>query len=393
LSSRVGFDIPASLIPEVNFMPLVSVLLPTYSRNASGHLRNAIMSVLEQDMPDLELFVIDDGSVDGSAATISEIASNDTRVHHLRFEENVGLPALTCGEAFRRSKGEFIAWQFDDCVWKPDLLSTLIQVAGEHPDSGMVYGQAQMNAGTSSSILGEAFDRETLLQRNIIPNCSTLIRREVFLKAGWLDPSVILKRICDYDMWIRVSEHFNITFFEKVVAIENGLSLPDSLGNSVTLVSSLAQKYREQDRTAYLQIENINAWNPYATSEWMDESEKEQTAQVICEHFLRTKKYPKAVSTVCEILPSKFSAVPVDEVGGSTRMTENVFAWYIDKLNEAKQKREVEAVEYIRNQSKYIEDQHAYIDRQHQMIHDLQAEVLSIKLSRWSALKRVFSLR
>lgn len=370
-------------------MPLVSVLLPTYSRNASDYLRNSIMSVLDQDMPDFELFVVDDGSVDGSAATIAEIAAQDSRVHHVRFEQNVGLPALTCGEAFRRSKGEFIAWQFDDCVWKPDLLSSLIKVARDNPDSGMVYGQAQMNAGSSTSILGEAFCREVLLQRNIIPNCSTLIRREVFLKAGWLDPSVILKRICDYDMWIRAAKHFDITFLEKVVAVENGLSLPDSLGDSVTLMSSLAQKYREHDRTSYLMIENIENWNPYGSSEWMDEVETEQFAQVVCEHLLRTKKYSKAVSTVRELLPKMFDGSLADNVNNANQLTENVFAWYIDRLNEARHKREFEAQEYIRGQDKYIEDQHAYIDRQHKMIHDLTGR----GLSRWSALKRVLSIR
>ena len=374
-------------------MPLVSVLLPTYSRNASNYLRNAIMSVLEQDMRDLELFVIDDGSVDGSAETIAEIASMDPRLHHVRFEENVGLPALTCGEAFRRSQGEFIAWQFDDCVWKPDLLSSLIKVARDNPDSGMVYGQAEMNAGDSTSIFGEIFDREVLKQRNIIPNCSTLIKREVFLTAGWLDPSVILKRICDYDMWIRAAEHFEITFLEKVVAVENGLSLPDSLGNSVTLMSSLAKKYREQDRTTYLNIDNIEAWNPYAASEWMDDLEKEQVAQLVCEHLLRTKKYAKAVSTVCELLPNKFGSMVNGESGSDARLTENVLAWYIDKLNEQRQKREKEAQEHIRRQDQYIVDQHAYIERQHQMIYELQARVPEKDLSRWSAFKRVLSIR
>ena len=374
-------------------MPLVSVLLPTYSRNAFGYLRNAIMSVLDQDMYDLELFVIDDGSIDGSAATICEIASIDSRVHHIRLEENIGLPALTCGEAFRRSTGKFIALQFDDCVWQPDLLSSLIAVARNNPDSGMVYGQAQMNAGTSTSILGEKFDREILLQRNIIPNCSVLIRREVFLKTGWLDPSVILKRLCDYDLWIRVPEHFDITFLEKVVAVENGLSLPDSLGNSVTLIPSLAKKYREQERSAYLQIDNIESWDPYGASEWMNDVEREQVAQVVCEHWLRIKKHSKAVSTVCDLLPKKFSTLPTNKVENDACLTEAVLAWYIDRLNAAKQKGETELQEHIRNQAKYIEDQHAYIDRQHQMIRDLQTVVSIGNLSRWSAFKRIFSFR
>lgn len=368
-------------------MPLVSVLLPTFNRNASGYLRNAIESVLAQEMSDLELFVIDDGSIDGSATTIAEIASTDPRVHPVRFDANVGLPALTCAEAFRRSAGEFIAWQFDDCVWKPDHLLSLVQVARDNPASGMVYGQAQINTGVSTNILGEAFSREVLLERNIVPNCSALIRRDVFLHVGWLDPSVILKRICDYDMWIRISAHYDIKFLDKVVAVENGMALPDSLGNSVTLVSSLAKKYRAQDRTAYLQIENMERWQPFAAEEWMGEKDREQLAQIACEHFLRTKKYPQAVEVVGNLLPNKFISATEGDQANNTQVIERIFAWYIDKLNEAKQSREAETQAYISKQAQYIEDQHVYIERQHRMIRDLQDGVPVGNLLRWSHLK------
>lgn len=374
-------------------MPLVSVLLPTFSRNSSGHLRNAIMSVLEQGVGDFELFVVDDGSTDGSAETIREIAARDNRVRHLRFEENVGLPALTCAEAFRQSKGDFIAWQFDDCTWKPDLLSSLIEEARKKPQVGLIYGQTQMNSGTSTDVLGEAFSKEALLTKNFIPNCATLIRRDVFLKAGWFDPSVVLKRICDYDMWVRASEHFEFAFLEKILAVENGLSLPDSLGNSVTLVSSLATRYRQNDRSAYLQIENMENWVPYAVSDWMNEAEKEEFAQILFEHLLRIKKYSRAMSAVYQIIPHKFdNATPLESPASSLQISQDIFLWYIARLSQARQKREAEAGDYIKKQRKYIEDQHAYIERQHKMIHDLEGAIAPQNPSRWSALKRAFKL-
>ena len=66
----------------------------------------------------------------------------------------------------------------------------------------------------------------------------------MFQTLGWLDPSIILKRTCDYDMWLRISRHYQIAYVNKVVATENGLSLPDSLGNSVTLISAPAKNIR-----------------------------------------------------------------------------------------------------------------------------------------------------
>lgn len=350
-------------------MPLISVLLPTYSRNASNHLRNAIESVLAQDIRDFELLVVDDGSTDGSSETIIEIASRDSRVKHIRFERNVGLPALTCAEAFRQSSGNYIAWQFDDCEWTPTLLSSLLSAAQENPDAGLIYGQAEMSIGNSSIILGEEFNRETLTQRNIIPNCATLIRREVFQTLGWLDPSIILKRTCDYDMWLRISRHYQIAYVNKVVATENGLSLPDSLGNSVTLISALAKKYQEHDRSKYLQIDNLKNWEPFTPNDWMNEEEKEQLAQLVFEHFIRTKKYAAAVSEVSRIIPQKLKCNELPEENHKNS-TEIAFAWYINRICEAKQTREIEFLDHTKKQDTYIEKQHQYIEELHSIINE-----------------------
>lgn len=189
-----------------------------------------------------------------------------------------------------------------------------------------------------------------------------------------------------------MSEYFDITFLDKVVALENGLSLPDSLGNSVTLMSSLAKKYQVQDRNAYLKIENMVAWDPYAASEWMDEVEREQLAQIVCEHLLRIKNYSRAITTVVELLPAKFRSV-ADWPDCDAKKAYLVLAWYIQKINETNQIKESGAQAYIRNQDKYIEEQHAYIERQHQMIYELQAKVKNAVHPLRSILKRILRFR
>lgn len=358
-------------------MPLVSVLLPTYNRNTSNYLRNAIMSVLEQDMRDFELFVVDDGSQDGSSTTIADIALQDPRVRHIRSEKNIGLPALTCFSAFQESASEFIAWQFDDCIWEPDLLSSLLKVAVAHPDAGMVYGQAKLDLGGSTRVLGEAFDRQILLQRNIIPNCSTLIRRAVFSDVGWLDPSIILKRICDYDMWIRLSEKYDIEFLEKVVAVENGMKLADSLGNSVTFIQALSDKYRKVDRTSYLQISNAVNWNPFKVDDWMDHGDRQQLAQLIIEHFLRTNDPKRAIEEALAVIPQEVLQSTSNMSAFSSSLLADFFFWYIGKLSSGNSRREMDMQSQIRKQAQYIEEQHAYIERQHEMIRELSINGLS----------------
>ncbi len=52
-------------------MPKVSVIIPTYNRLPM--LKEAVDSVLAQDVEDFELIVVDDGSTDGTADEITPL--------------------------------------------------------------------------------------------------------------------------------------------------------------------------------------------------------------------------------------------------------------------------------------------------------------------------------
>ena len=58
--------------------PLVSVIMPAY--NAEPYIEEAIRSVLNQTVSDLELIVIDDTSTDRTRDIIRAIADVDRRV-------------------------------------------------------------------------------------------------------------------------------------------------------------------------------------------------------------------------------------------------------------------------------------------------------------------------
>ena len=58
---------------------LLSVIIPVY--NAEPYLAKCIDSVLSQDVP-LEVLLIDDGSIDGSANVCKRYAERDTRIRY-----------------------------------------------------------------------------------------------------------------------------------------------------------------------------------------------------------------------------------------------------------------------------------------------------------------------
>src|SRR5437868_2492513 len=73
LGSNMSEASPASLQ-----MPLVSIIVPT--RNRRALLAETVESVRRQTYPNWELIIVDDGSNDGSAELIRNLANQDARI-------------------------------------------------------------------------------------------------------------------------------------------------------------------------------------------------------------------------------------------------------------------------------------------------------------------------
>lgn len=98
----------------------VAVIVPVY--NGEKYLAACISSLRNQTFPDLELWLVDDGSQDGSAKICDEAAEQDERIHVLH-KENEGLMA-TWIRGVKESKAPFLCfvdcddWLETDCLQK-----------------------------------------------------------------------------------------------------------------------------------------------------------------------------------------------------------------------------------------------------------------------------------
>ena len=73
-----------------------------------------------------------------------------------------------------------------------------------------------------------------------------------FKTVGWYDPHVILKRLCDWDLWLRILNRYPVVFIDEVLAIEHGVGLPSSLGRLFQSYMDLAIKYARTERNERL---------------------------------------------------------------------------------------------------------------------------------------------
>ncbi len=73
--------------PAIQSTPLVSILLP--ARDEERGIENGLRDLLAQEYPAFEILVLNDGSVDNTAAIVSRCAAQDRRIHLL---EGATLP-------------------------------------------------------------------------------------------------------------------------------------------------------------------------------------------------------------------------------------------------------------------------------------------------------------
>ncbi len=247
--------------------PGVSVFLPTACRYAGGYLERAVASLLGQHYAAWELLAVDDGSDDGTREYLAALAARDPRVTHLRLPRNIGLPAYTLSRAWKNARAPLFAWLFDDCEYLPDHLGTLVEALNANADAGMAYGCARAElVGGESFVIGEPFDLATAATgKNVVANVCAMVRREVIDQVGWYDPHVLMKRVCDWDLWTRIARSHRMAFVDRVLGMERGTSLPQSLGRSCSIDMDLIRAYAQTDRDARLHPSKLTEADCYRT--------------------------------------------------------------------------------------------------------------------------------
>src|SRR4051794_2235791 len=91
---------------RLRYKPRISVVTPTYCRNAEGLLLRCLDSAATQSFADFEHIIVDDGSTDGSQGVLTDAALRDDRIVYIRHEKNSGLPGVRTNEGIMRARGD-----------------------------------------------------------------------------------------------------------------------------------------------------------------------------------------------------------------------------------------------------------------------------------------------
>lgn len=198
-------------------MATVSVVTPTYNR--ARFLPDAIASVLVQTYADLELIILDDGSVDDTREVLEPFLA-DGRVRYF-YQENQGQSHAR-NHALDHASGDFIAFLDSDDVWSSDKLEKQLVVFEAHPEVDIVHGDEALidecGAVTSLKNMKRYSGRiaRYLLADNSVSITTALVKRRCFDEMGGFDTSIGVAD--DYELWLRFSARYLFYYEPGVVA-------------------------------------------------------------------------------------------------------------------------------------------------------------------------------
>ncbi len=109
-------------------MPLLSIIVTSY--NVKDYIGDCIRNLIDQTIKDIEIIVVDDGSTDGSADIIRELAAKDPRIIPVLQETNsVGGVATPANIGLEMASGTFVGFADGDDIYDPAMFGKLVDAA------------------------------------------------------------------------------------------------------------------------------------------------------------------------------------------------------------------------------------------------------------------------
>jgi glycosyltransferase involved in cell wall biosynthesis len=196
--------------------PRVSIVTPSY--NQGRFIEETIVSVLEQDYPNLEYIVIDGGSTD---ETPDIIARYQDKIHYWVSEPDRGQ-SHALNKGFAQATGDIVAWLNSDDIYIKNSVGSAVRnmmSSGAH----IVYSRAKLTTA-SGEFIRMYEPPEELVFRDMLfmwrhdfvcpPQPSVFMRRQVLDKLGGIDES--LDYAMDYDLWLRAIQEYPFNFVDDV---------------------------------------------------------------------------------------------------------------------------------------------------------------------------------
>jgi glycosyltransferase involved in cell wall biosynthesis len=188
--------------------PLVSFVIPVYDR--TDLLREAIQSALNQTVQVFEVILVTDGSPPDTMSVVNEFRA-DSRVRIFSYPVSSGNAVRGRNKGILEARGRYIAFLDSDDTAAPDRLEVSLPLL-ESGEADVVYGGWRALLEGDREI-GDLVDDQivrspdcdfAMLKEICVPcQSTTIVRRELFIRAGFLKPRMQYRE--DHELWVRLA--------------------------------------------------------------------------------------------------------------------------------------------------------------------------------------------
>lgn len=188
------------ILPEGQHLwPKITIVTPSF--NQGDYIEETILSVISQQYPNLEYFIVDGGSLD---TTVDIIKKYDNFIDWWVCEKDSGqTDAINKG--FKRATGQIVNWINSDDILYPGALFEIATAFLNNPRAGFVYGKTErFNASGSMGYMQHPEDDLPLRYFYGFPygQQGCFYKRELVENLGYLNSC--LRFSMDYDLFVRL---------------------------------------------------------------------------------------------------------------------------------------------------------------------------------------------
>ncbi|MBF04307.1 MAG: glycosyl transferase family 2 [Flavobacterium sp.] len=245
---------------------LVSVIIPVY--NVEKYISEAIESVLNQTYKDIEIILVDDGSIDNSLSICKQFAQQNQNIKLIE-QQNSGV-SIARNNGLSVAVGEYVFFMDSDDTIDAEFIRTSHEVA-KAEDANIV-------------IVGDYYCKLTKV--SALPTCAQFLKHD-FLK-----------------------QHPTIRFPEKIQPCEDGLfshqllALTDKIAKNPLGIYN----YREHENQNHITINKNKEQVLYQIPKWLEILENFYTQN----NLYQTKALHLALFLEHEPFELRFLAMPFD---------------------------------------------------------------------------------
>jgi glycosyltransferase involved in cell wall biosynthesis len=165
-------------------LPKISVITPSY--NQGQFLERTILSILNQNYPNVEYIIIDGGSTDNSVEIIKKY---ETHIAYWVSEKDRGqTDAINKG--MRKATGDIVCWINSDDILLPGALQIVARYFNKHPDIEFLNGlTVRIDKNDKILGIGHILNNKWFHKRGIynISQQGMFWKKCIFDKVGELD--------------------------------------------------------------------------------------------------------------------------------------------------------------------------------------------------------------